>query len=369
MRTSLRCKVFYLSFCIVLAVCTSNSRAQQTPPVGQQSPQRQIQPQPTKQEIAMLQAALKYNQDPKATLLPIHDPVMIRQDSIYYLFATGGGVSSSTDLIAWKTEKPVFDKSPDWITSDMIPGFREGAYWAPDIQLVNGTYYLFYSYSAFGKNTSVIGVATNKTLHPSSPDFKWVDHGLVVQSVPNRDMWNAIDPNLTMDRNQGWLTFGSFWGGIKMVKLAPDLLSVAKPEEWYTVARQPRSFALDDNEAGDGTIEAPFIMKRLNYFYLFVSVDYCCRGINSDYNVVVGRSRNIEGPYTDRDGRLMSRGGGTQIAKGNDRWAGVGHSAHYNFSGKTIMIMHGYDKLDNGHSKLIIREMKWDRSQWPSIDL
>ena len=59
-----------------------------------------------------------------------------------------------------------------------------------------GLYYLYYSVSAFGKNTSCIGVATNKTLHPSSPDYKWTDHGKVIQSVPGRDMWNAIDPNL-----------------------------------------------------------------------------------------------------------------------------------------------------------------------------
>jgi arabinan endo-1,5-alpha-L-arabinosidase len=70
-----------------------------------------------------------------------------------------------------------------------------------------------------------------------------------------------------------------------------------------------------------------------------------------------------------RDGKLLSRGGGTIVAKGNDLWAGVGHSAHYTMNGKTVMIMHGYDKLDNGCSKLIIREMKWDRAEWPTIEL
>lgn len=369
MRKSLNISILCLTFCMVFGVIIMNAQAPPVSPGVQQPPQRQGQPQPTKKDIAIIQAALKYNQDPKSSLWPVHDPVMIKQDSVYYLFATGGGFSSSTDLINWKTEKPVFEKAPDWVTTDLIPGFRGGGYWAPDIQMVNGTYYLYYSYSAFAKNTSVIGVATNKTLHPDSPDFKWVDHGVVVQSVPNRDMWNAIDPNLVMDRNQGWLSFGSFWGGIRLVKLAPDLLSVAKPDEWYTVARQPRTFALDDTDPGDGTIEAPFIMKRFQYFYLFVSLDYCCRGVNSDYNVVVGRSRNIEGPYVDRDGKLLSRGGGTIVARGNDRWAGVGHSAHYTFAGKTILIMHGYDKPDNGRSKLIIREMKWDRAEWPSIDL
>lgn len=309
--------------------------------------------------------------NPNANLFGTHDPVMIKQDSVYYLFSTGNGVSvaSGTDMITWKREKSVFSNPPEWITQEIIPGFRGNSMWAPDISLVNGTYYLYYSVSAFAKNTSAIGVATNKSLHPSDTNFKWVDHGIVIQSVPDRDMWNAIDPNLVMDGRQGWLTFGSFWGGIKLVKLSPDLLSAAKPEVWYTIARQPRSFALDDTDPGDGTIEAPFIFKRFQYFYLFVSLDYCCRGVNSNYNVVVGRSRNVEGPYVDREGKLLSRGGGTVVAKGNDEWAGVGHSAHYNMDGKTIMIMHGYDKKDNGRSKLIIREMKWDRAEWPAIDL
>ena len=140
----------------------------------------------------------------------VHDPVMIKQDSVYYLFTTGGGVpmASSTNLVNWKRLKPVFEKAPDWITEDIVPGWRSNTMWAPDIQYFNGTYYLFYSVSAFAKNTSAIGVATNKTLHPNSSDYKWVDHGVVVQSVPNRDMWNAIDPNMIIDeKKQGWLVF------------------------------------------------------------------------------------------------------------------------------------------------------------------
>ena len=337
---------------------------------GGQNQQRQRQPQATAKEIATMEAALIYNKDPKSTLYGAHDPEIIKQDSVYYLFATGGGVSSSTDLITWKQEKPVFDKASDWLTSDIIPGTRGGGgFWAPEIQLVNGTYYLYYSYSAFAKNTSAIGVATNKTLHPNSPDFKWVDHGMVVQSVPNRDMWNAIDANLVMDGRQGWLVYGSFWGGIKMVKLSDDLLTIAKPEVWYPIARQPRTFVLDDTDPGDGAIEGAYIYKHIQYFYLFVSLDYCCRGVNSDYKVVVGRSRNVEGPYVDRNGILLSRGGGTLVAKGNEIWAGVGHSASYTMDGKSIIVMHGYDKRDNGKSKLIIRELKWDRADWPSIEL
>jgi arabinan endo-1,5-alpha-L-arabinosidase len=99
-----------------------------------------------------------------------------------------------------KQQKPVFDKAPEWAVK-AIPGFR-GHIWAPDISYHNGEYYLYYSVSAFGKNTSAIGVATNKTLNPASKDLKWTDHGKLVQSVPVRDMWNAIDPNLIVDEEK-----------------------------------------------------------------------------------------------------------------------------------------------------------------------
>jgi arabinan endo-1,5-alpha-L-arabinosidase len=320
------------------------------------------------------QASIAQNQqttaeNPNSGLWPAHDPVMIKQDSVYYLFTTGGTIASSTDMKNWQRGPRIFEKVPEWITSDIIPGLRGGGYWAPDISYINGTYYLYYSFSAFGKNTSVIGVATNKTLHPGEEGYKWVDRGPVVQSVPNRDFWNAIDANLVMDGDQGWLSFGSFWGGIKLVKLSSDLLSVAKPEVWYTIARRPRTFELNDADPGDGPVEAPFIYKRGGYFYLFISVDYCCRGLKSTYKVLVGRSEKVEGPYLDRDGKSLANGGGTLVAQGNDLWAAAGHSAHYDIDGKSLMIMHGYDKLDNGRSKLIIREMKWDSEGWPSIDL
>ena len=301
----------------------------------------------------------------------VHDPVMIKQDSTYYLFVTGGGMAKSTDLQHWTPLKPVLNKPLDWVTKEIIPDYR-GGYWAPDIQYLNGKYYLYYSPSAFAKNTSAIGVMTNTTLDQNDPDYKWEDHGMIVQSVPNRDFWNAIDANVYFERSiggnvTGWLLFGSFWGGIKMVKLAPDMISLAKPEEWYSVAKQERTFGMPDTDPGDGTIEAPFLYHRQQYYYLFVSLNYCCRGLNSDYNVVVGRSRSITGPYFDKGGIPMYAGGGTFVIGETDDYAAIGHCAVYDFDGKTYLIAHGYDKHDNGRSKLVIREINWDRAEWPNI--
>ena len=231
---------------------------------------------------------------------------------------------------------------------------------------------MFYCMSVHCKNTSAIGVATNKTLHRSDPDYKWVDKGMILYTVPNRDYFNAIDPQIVMVGQTGWLVFGSFWGGIKLVKLAPDLLSVAKPEEWYTLAAQPRTPNVPETDPGQAAIEGAFIYTRpgnVNYYYLFASIDHCCRGLDSSYKVIIGRSRNIGGPYLDREGKDLALGGGTVIAQGNERWAAVGHNTAYTMDGKSIIVMHGYDKLDNGASKLIIREMKWGVDDWPTIDL
>lgn len=300
---------------------------------------------------------------------PVHDPVVIKEGDTYYLFCTGFGVSvySSKDLKQWTKQKPVFDKPPQWAL-ETIKGYR-GHTWAPDISYQNGKFYLYYSVSAFGKNTSAIGLATNKTLNPSSPDFGWTDLGLVVQSVPGRDMWNAIDPNLVTDENGvSWLNFGSFWNGLKMFRLNETLNAPATPAEWHTIAARPRKYPTHDTLAGDAAIEAPFVFKKNGEYFLFVSWDYCCRGEKSDYKVVVGRSKMVTGPYLDRAGKSMLENGGTLALEGDGKeWFGAGHCSVYTFDGKDYLFAHGYDAADKGRSKLIIREMQWDAAGWPVL--
>jgi len=311
------------------------------------------------------------NADPTGAIT-VHDPVLIKHKDMYYVFYTGNGigVKSSKDMIAWTEEKPVFATTPQWVM-DTIPNFRRSM-WAPDSIYRDGVYYLYYSCSAFGRNTSAIGVATNTTLDPADPAFKWVDQGKVVESVPGRDMWNAIDPNVAIDENgDPWMVFGSFWMGMKLVKLQPDMTRVASgsAQEWHTVAARERNFGLDDRDAGNAAIEAPFIFKKNGWYYLFVSWDFCCRGANSDYKIVVGRSKDIRGPYLDRDGKDMAFGGGTLVAQGNAKWAGVGHQAVYTIDGRDLLVFHGYDKEENGRSKLLIKEIRWDADGWPGVGL
>ena len=312
-----------------------------------------------------------------AQSISVHDPVMTKQNDTYYLFCTGRGISvwSSTDMKEWKREQPVFSEPPKWAT-EAVSGFR-GHIWAPDISFYNGKYYLFYSVSAFGKNTSCIGLATNKTLHPGDPGFKWEDHGKVIQSFPGKTNWNAIDPNLIVASDgTPFLSFGSFWDGLKLVKLNTEGTAPNEDlEKIPTIASRKKSSsdtnppAIDNNpkDAGGNAIEAPFIFKRSKYFYLFASIDYCCKGVNSTYKMIVGRSETIPGPYLDKEGKPMASGGGTILLQGNENWFGVGHNSTYTFNGTDYIIFHGYDASDEGKPKLIIKKLNWDNEGWPEV--
>jgi arabinan endo-1,5-alpha-L-arabinosidase len=297
----------------------------------------------------------------------VHDPVMIKEGNTYYLFCTGFGISvfSSTDLQNWKKEKPVFAAAPQWAV-EAVPGYR-GHTWAPDISYYNGKYYLYYSVSTFGKNNSCIGVAVNKTLNALSPDYKWEDMGKVIASVPGKDRWNAIDPNLIIDENKTpWLSFGSFWSGLKLVKLNSDLKTLTQPEQVISIAARTKGSGADSS--GGNAIEAPFIFKKGTYYYLFASWDYCCRGEKSNYKVVVGRSKQVTGPYLDKNSVTMTSNGGTLVLEGDAKeWFGAGHNAVYHVEGKDYIVYHGYDALDKGRSKLLINELAWDKEGWPTL--
>lgn len=287
----------------------------------------------------------------------VHDPVVVKQGDNWYIFYTGVGLimKKSEDGVTWKDLGPIFHTNPKWF-KEYVPNARKSI-WAPDISYYKGTYYLYYSVSSFGKNTSVIGLATNKTLNPDDPDYEWEDAGAVISSNSSNN-YNCIDPNMIVDESgQPWLSFGSFWTGIKLVELDPETMKPYTDGEIYSIASRPV----------DSAIEAPYIIYRNGYYYLFVSFDFCCRGIESTYKIMVGRSSNITGPYVDKNGIDMMLGGGTLIDAGDDRWKGPGHCAVYQSDNTAILVNHAYDALNNGMATLQIRPLYWDSEGWPYI--
>lgn len=297
----------------------------------------------------------------------VHDPVMAYENGRYYMFTTGFGIGmlSSADLKTWRQEKAPLDPVPAWAKVP-VPAYK-GHTWAPDILKVGDKWYLYYSCSTFGKNISAIGVAVNTTLDPSAPEYRWEDLGMVIKSVPGESDWNAIDPNIIIDRKgDPWMTFGSFWDGIQLVRLDKDMKTpLGKPK---TIARRqnPEAVTHGQPEANDNAIEAPFIVERDGWYYLFASHDYCCKGLNSNYNTVVGRSRKVEGPYLDREGKDMNLGGGTPVVGGDENFSGVGHCCVYRFGDQWIFGAHAYDKSRRGASKLFLRPILWENG-WPLL--
>lgn len=292
---------------------------------------------------------------------PVHDPAIIRQGDTFYLFSTsqereGNGlihVRTSKDLVTWARAAPVFDAMPAW-AREGVPGTR--GIWAPDISRTGSEYRLYYSISTFGKNRSAIGLATS----PSLEQPAWSDKGAVMRS-DSHDDFNAIDPNVFTDaEGRQWMTFGSFWTGIKMVRLDPATgMRSAEDRKIYSLARR----------RDPGAVEAPFVIRRGDFYYLFASFDFCCRGAKSSYFTVVGRSKSPTGPYADRDSRDMMDGGGFPVLHASldksGRFAGPGHPAILEEGGRHFIVYHAYDVKKDGAPTLRIQPLGWTEDGWP----
>jgi len=322
--------------------------------------------------ILLCVGAASYSQSLPADLqgdIYTHDPSMIRQGKTYYVFSTGSPNGSinhgniqirvSDDRIRWHFVNTVFEEIPTWIINAL--GTRPRSLWAPDISYFNGKYHLYYAGSLFGTNNSVIGLATNRTLDPTSPDYKWIDEGLIIRSATT-DSWNAIDPNLSFDaKGAPWLSFGSFFSGIKLRRIDSRTGKLsASDTTLYSLAARP-------GVGIGGAIEAPTIIYHQGYYYLFVSFDFCCRGVKSDYKIMVGRAKSITGPYLDQQDKRMDQGGGSLILAGDEHYIGPGGQSVYR-DGKTFLLVHHYyDALEKGRAKLQINELRWTDAGWPVV--
>ena len=286
----------------------------------------------------------------------VHDPsTIVKCKDEYWLFATGRGVRSrrSKDLVKWQSGPRVFSTPPAW-TTQVVPRNR-GYFWAPDVIHLKDRFLLYYSVSKWGANTSAIGLATNPTLNPAAPDYNWTDRGIVIQSYESDD-FNAIDPAVTQDVNGNlWLSFGSFWSGIKLIQLDPSTGKRIVPDS------PVHSLAYHES------IEAPFIYNHKGYYYLFVNWGLCCRGVNSTYNIRVGRSAEITGPYIDKNGVNMLDDGGSLFLETKGQFIGPGHAGIFSEDEKNWFSCHYYDGNRRGAATLAIRPLQWSTDGWPEI--
>ncbi len=287
----------------------------------------------------------------------VHDPSMIWDGSRYYLFSTGGtlDVRSSPDLVTWSNVGNIFNAIPSWVTNAI--GTNPGTLWAPDISYFSGVFHVYYAGSTSGSNASVIGLATNATLRSSDSNYQWMDRGLIVESQKSDD-FNAIDPNVSFDPSCApWLAYGSFWSGIKLHKLDAATGKLATDDTTtYSIASR-----------NGGAIEGASIVSHNGYYYLFVSFDACCKGVNSTYRTMMGRASAITGPYTDKSGTDMMKGAAEQLLTTSGRYIGPGGGTAWKDGNTYLYVYHYYDGDDNGNSKLAIRPINFGADDWVTL--
>jgi autotransporter-associated beta strand protein/T5SS/PEP-CTERM-associated repeat protein len=292
--------------------------------------------------------------------LGAHDPSTVIQDgSRYYYYATGQGLAarSSSNLTSWTSEPAAFNSVPNWIYQ-YVPGFQ-GFFWAPDVIEMNNQFYLYYAASIFGTKTSAIGYATSPTLDPDAPNYGWTDQGEILHSGVSSN-YNAIDPSVLLDDATGrlWMTWGSFNAGIFVTELDPS-------------TGGPLSGApFGVNVAAPGPtveIEGAAMVKRDNYYYMFVNWGGCCSGVDSTYNIRVGRSTSPTGPFLDRNGVNMLSGGGTLFLDDDGRKVGPGHFSFTDAGGQDKFSYHYYDADFAGAPTFGLRDLFWTSDDWPSI--
>jgi len=308
----------------------------------------------TTQIAVFILAATSALAQPKAPL--VHDPVMIKEGDTYYIYHTGKGISfiTSKDRKNWTREASIFSSPLAWWKTD-IPE-QDGSIWAPDIHYRDGIYHMYYSVSAWMNFNSSIGYATNKTLDPKSPDYKWIDHGVVVDFRNGGKDVNCIDPNAFVDDDgRVWLFYGSFKAGLRLVEL------------------DPKTGKLKDNKTEPTIIttslgEGVFVIKVNDYYYIFASRGRCCAGLESTYQVVMGRSKNIKGPYLNKEGKSWIDNNYTLFMAGDYEEPGKGHNGFFTERDTTFIVYHAYTRSAEGAPLLNIKPMYIDEEGWPTLD-
>lgn len=304
------------------------------------------------------------------------DPSIIRHDDTFYAFGTQDygewgtdiygvrytPILESKDLISWTYAGQVFTagRRPLWGT------FNAGI-WAPDVVKIGETFNLYYSLSTWGDPDPGIGVATAS--HPLGP---WTDQGKVLRSL-DIGVNNSIDAAVYVDGSRVYMIWGSF-RGLYGVELTADGLALLDGAQAFSTKRLIAGF--DTAASWNGTTyEAPYIYRKDQYFYMFVSSGSCCNGHNSTYNVRVARSTNPLGPFTDSNGlSMLASYRGHQVVVSSYFFGGPGHNAVIeDDAGQAWMIYHAYDtseapNLGNSPRRsLMIDKLIWDEAGWPSV--
>jgi arabinan endo-1,5-alpha-L-arabinosidase len=267
----------------------------------------------------------------------IHDPsTAIQCDGKYYVFGTGGSALVSDDGWTWRGGQRA-----------------SGGGMAPDLIHIGDRYYQYYAANPGGQPHATVTMISTKSLNPESPDYGW-ENGGIVASTDGIEDCNGIDPSVLLDPNDGklWLTYGSYFGYIRVVELDPKTGKQLNPPAKFT------DISIN--------MEATCMIYRDGWYYLFGTRGSCCRGADSGYNIRMGRSKKPTGPFLDMEGIELIKGGGTLFCASGGRVIGPGHfGLEEEGDGVQKWSMHYEADLDRGGSSVLdIRPLLW-KDGWP----
>ncbi|QUC67399.1 arabinan endo-1,5-alpha-L-arabinosidase [Aristaeella hokkaidonensis] len=309
-----------------------------------------------------------------------HDPSLVRgDDGRWYVFSTdasagdihrcGVQVRVSDDLTHWEYLGAAFDDyettcAEEIAAARLNPSKHDGL-WAPDVVKVGDQWRMYYSASTFGSSRSVIGMAVSGSL--TGP---WEDKGIVIRSDAGASAKpNAIDPCIFTDPSgKQYMTWGSFFGGIWLTALDENGFAEGEPVRiaGFRGCRAEGSYLI--------------WLPQTEYYYLFVSYG----SLLEDYNIRVGRSRTIEGPYLDANGRQMTDlvaanesrigvklMGGYQLQHDNGTSLGIKAPGHCSVAvdGERLWLCHHTrtQKLADWWFAMQIRPMMLSADGWPLV--
>jgi arabinan endo-1,5-alpha-L-arabinosidase len=260
----------------------------------------------------------------------------VQCDGRYYTYGTGG-----TSLVS--------DDGWTWTSGTNLP--RRGL--APDVIHIGDRFYVYEAANIGAQPKAAINMIWSKSLDPASPDYKWEEGGIVASSDGIEES-NAIDPGVFLDPTTGrlWLVYGSYFGFIREVELDPKTGKRINPND------KPRDLAIN--------CEASDMMYHNGWYYLLATHGSCCRGADSGYNIRVGRSRKVTGPFLDAEGIDMIQGGGKLLIGAESRKIGAGHFGLLDLGdGVQKFSMHWEADLDRGGASVLdIRPLLW-KDGWP----
>lgn len=283
------------------------------------------------------------------------DPTVIRdKDGTFYLYGTENTrnipIFKSKDMVTWVFAGTAFTDAtrPSWDGKHSL--------WAPEIRYIDGKYVLYYSWARWGDEwNSNVGVAVS-----ASPEGPFKDLGCLIEAK-EIGVQNSIDQFYIEDKGKHYMFWGSF-RGIYAVELEKDGLSVKRGKDGEPVLKK---------QVCGTAFEGVNIYKKGKYYYLFASVGACCNGAKSTYKTVVGRSKDILGPYVDRNGKDMLDNGYELVLQGNATWAGPGHNSiiQTDDAGQEWLIYHGYMKATADKGRVVLLDkLQWTEDGWPYVE-